>query len=117
MAPNLSCLQGIKIMAAKQKIDGVVEAVRYTPEGMIALVRLYPRIATTFADRVLMTREQLVEALRAKKHFVTGQRRPMWGATFDSGADIQLNSSNGQEFVFCGQAGGHNDQLQGVPRF
>ena len=104
-------------MAARQKIDGVVEAVRYTPGDMIALVRMYPRIATTFADRVLMTREQFVEALKVKKHFVTGQRRPMWGATFEPGSDIHLDPSNGRELVFCGEPGGDHDHLQGVPRF
>jgi hypothetical protein len=104
-------------MAAKQKIDGVVEAVRYSPEGMIDLVRLYPRISTTYADRVLWTREQLVKELKAKKHFVVGQRRPMWGATFDLGAELHLDQSSKKELVYCGQSSVDHDLLQDVPRF
>jgi hypothetical protein len=56
-------------MKASKKIDGVVEAVRYTPDGHIAMVRVYKRLGATFTDRILLSREELLVLLRAGKHY------------------------------------------------
>ena len=60
---------------APKKPDGVIEAVRYTPDGKISLVRVYERLGATFADRILLTREQFVQRIKAGKHFFTGEHR------------------------------------------
>ena len=58
-----------------KKIDGVIEAVRYNPNGQIALVRAYERRGATFSDRVLLDRKTLLERLKSGKNFSIGQRK------------------------------------------
>ena len=75
---------------ADKKFDGVIEAVHYSRGGQIDFVRAYERRGVTFSDRVLLDRKTLLERLKAKKRFITGERRPLLGSTFDSGRDINL---------------------------
>ena len=50
-----------------KKFDGVIEAVRYNPDGQIALVRGYELRGVTYSDRVLLDRNTLVERLKEGK--------------------------------------------------
>lgn len=104
-------------MKAPLKIDGVVEAVRYTPGGLVSLVRAYLRRGPAFGDRVLLTREQMLEQLKSGKRFVAGQRKEFLGATFETGMEIHLVSDGGEDFIRSAQAGGKSDDLKGVPLF
>ena len=70
---------------ARQKFDGVVETVRYTPEGEISLVRLYERRGSAFSDYVLIDRPEMIRRIRAGKKLVTGQRVPYFAGTFEDG--------------------------------
>ncbi len=104
-------------MRTSNKIDGVVEAVRYAPDGQVALVRVYERRGPAFGDRVLLDRGQLLARLKAGKRFVAGRRKPLWGASFETGADIRLVQDGGSDFVRSAQASGTADDLKGVPLF
>jgi hypothetical protein len=101
---------------AKKRFDGVIEAVRYSPDGQLALARLYERRGPTFSDRVLLNREQLVQRLRAGKKFVGGERQPYLASTFTTGPAVHLNTSRGLEVITTlDQSEG--DNLQGIPIF
>jgi hypothetical protein len=99
---------------AKQKFDGVIEAVHYSRNGQIDFVRAYERRGVAFSDCVLLDRKTLLERLKTHKRFVTGERRPLLGGTFESGRDVSLLTHDGREFVST-RAGAMEDTLEGVP--
>ena len=96
-----------------KKLDGVVEAVRYTASGKIALVRAYERHGVVWSDHILLDRNELAERLKRGKRFVVGERTIYLGSVFNAGMDIR---QVGDHIVTEGQTGGH-DKLIGVPVF
>ena len=100
---------------AKNKIDGVIEAVRYAPDGQVAWVRAYERRGPTFSDRVLIDRQGLIKRLKDRKHLVIGRRKPQWASTFDTGAALRLIQKAGQELIVTGEAATDQDSLDGAP--
>jgi hypothetical protein len=97
---------------ASKKVDGVVEAVRYAPDGKVALVRIYERRGPAFSDRILLDREQFAAVLQGKKRFVAGKRLAFYGATFETGAEIRLVNGYIQSELGTGE----RDDLKGVPQ-
>ena len=102
---------------APGRVDGVVETVRYSPEGRITLVRIYERRGATWSDRVLLSREELVERLKKGQHIVTGSRVPLMGGTFEFGGPLRLRKVNGREILLSGFGDTTRDMLDGVPVF
>lgn len=102
-----------------QKIyDGVIEGARYTPEGKLSGVRIYERRGPTYSDRVLLTRAELLQRLRAKKKFAVGVRTPFLASTFTIGSEVRLAGSRGQEAIVAGTSNAvDRDDLPGVPWF
>ena len=95
------------------KIDGVIEAVRYTPEGQISLVRTYERRGAVWSDHILLGRAELVERLSHGRHFVTGTRKTSLGSLFETGAAINYVNQN----IVTGGQSAVGDRLSGVPVF
>ena len=52
---------------ARKKIDGVIEAVRYTPGGMISVVRTYERRGAVWSDHIILDRTELIARLTTGK--------------------------------------------------
>ncbi len=100
---------------AKQKYDGVVEAVRYDPSGQIEWVRAYEWRGAAFSDRVLIDRSDFIAQLKAGKRFLVGKRVPYLGGTFETAFQIQLATRNGGEIIVAGNTSGDHDHLEGVP--
>ena len=48
MAVKLEQITAWRLVMAKLKFDGLIEAVRYAPDGKIILVRAYERRGATF---------------------------------------------------------------------
>lgn len=99
---------------ADKKFDGVIEAARYNRNGQIDFVRAYERRGFGFSDSVLLDRKTLLERLKARKRFVTGERKEFWGGTFDRNREVQLVMRDGREFVST-RADASEDTLEGVP--
>ena len=97
---------------AKIKFDGMIEAVRYAPDGKIDLVRAYERRGATFSDHILIKRVQLVERLQKGEKFVTGQRKEFMGSTFETAKSVLLNGN----VISTGISDNH-DLLEDVPIF
>lgn len=97
-----------------KKFDGVIEAAHYARNGQIDFVRAYERRGTTFSDRVLLDRKTLLERLKARKRFVTGERRRLMAGTFERGRDVSLVTRDGRDFVST-RADATEDTLEGVP--
>ena len=99
---------------ADKKFDGVIEAARYTRNGQIDFVRAYERRGFGFSDRVLLDRKTLLERLKARKRFVTGERKEFWGGTFERGREVQLVTHDERDLVST-RADATEDTLEGVP--
>ncbi|HXF83999.1 MAG TPA: hypothetical protein VNK49_01285 [Anaerolineales bacterium] len=97
------------------KVDGVIEAVRYK-NGQIAAVRAYERRGATFSDLVLIPRKTLLERLKSGKRFITGRRREFWSSTFEQGKPVLLVRRNGSEVIATREDAEH-DELEGTPLF
>ena len=98
-----------------KKLDGVIEAVRYK-NGLIVLVRAYEKRGSSFSDRVLIERKDLLERIKKGKTFLTGSRRELLASTFESGKLLQVVSGNGREFIATHEGADHDD-LEQVPVF
>jgi hypothetical protein len=96
---------------AKIKYDGVVEAVRYKPDGEIDWVRAYERRGSAFSDYLLIDRQALIKRLKC---FVVGERMPYLAGTFKVSNPIRLVDKGSQEIIVTGDADSH-DRLDGVP--
>jgi len=94
------------------RFDGVIEAVRYAPDGKIEVVRAYERRGAVFSDHVLIERAALLGQLKSGKKFVTGKRKPNLGGMFETGASIVLAG----EVISTGPGTDH-DVLDAVPVF
>ena len=99
---------------AKINYDGVVEAVRYKPDGEIDWVRAYERRGSTFSDLLLIDRQTLIKRLKSGKRFVVGERIPYLAGTFNVSKPIRLVDKGSQEIIVTGDAAGQ-DRLEGVP--
>jgi hypothetical protein len=97
---------------AKPKIDGIIEAVRYDPDGHIALARGYTRRGAVWSDNVLFDRKYLDEQLKLGKRFVTGRRTHYLGSSFETGKPVRLSGQN----IVTGESAGQ-DHLSGIPVF
>jgi hypothetical protein len=100
---------------AKPKIDGVIEAARYNPDGQIKWVRAYLRRGPIYSDRILLDRQLLINELKSGKRFMAGERVEQMASTFRLGKPIRLEQRNGQEIVVAGETQANQDQLEGVP--
>ena len=95
------------------KIDGVIEAVRYTPGGLISVVRTYERRGAVWSDRVILARAELAARLADGKKFVIGQRKASFGSVFDTGPAVHMAG----EHIVSGAQTAASDLLVGVSIF
>jgi hypothetical protein len=100
-----------------KKIDGVIEAVRYNPDGQIALVRAYLLRGVTYSDRVLLDRNALVEKLKAGKKFTTGQRKEFLASTFEFGKPVKIVSIDGKDYLSTQNSTLKRDEFEETPAF
>jgi hypothetical protein len=100
---------------AKAKFDGIVEAVRYNPDGKVKWVRAYLRRGQTFSDIVLLDRQMLAEQLKSGKRIMAGRRIPLQASTFEVTKPLRLIQQDTQEVLVTGDMTANRDCLEGVP--
>jgi len=98
---------------ASKKSDGIIEAVRYSADGNIDLVRVYERRGAVWSDHVLLGRKILIKQLDNGKRFVVGERKSLLGGVFVTGSTIQEIKGT---IITAGQVT-TRDLLAGVPVF
>ncbi len=98
---------------ARAKIDGVIESVRYNPDGTIQTARGYERRGVVWSDEVLLDRDALVQKLKQGKNFVTGVRKAYLGSVFNTGQAVLLSDG----YIVTDGQPAHCDQLNGVGIF
>jgi hypothetical protein len=104
-------------MVRKKKFDGVIEAVRYAPNGQIDQVRAYERSGFVFSDWLVLDRDALIERLKDGKRWYIGQRKIYLGNDFEISEEVRLEGPAGTEKVIAGEADGKQDYLQATPAF
>lgn len=102
-------------MANNKKVDGVIEAVHYRPDGQLDWVRAYLRRGAAWSDRVIITRDELVKNLKAGMHLSLGQRVEYMAGTFDFGAPVKLAVADGKEVLVTSSTPADHDLLEGAP--
>lgn len=100
---------------AKEKFDGVVEAVHFAPDGKVAWVRAYERRGSIYSDRILLDRKTLIERIRSGKRFYTGQRILLEAGTFEIFHPIRVIGQDGHSILVTGYSSAQKDTLDGVP--
>ena len=100
---------------AKNKLDGVVEAVHYKPNGDVDWVRAYVRRGAAWSDHILLGREELIRRLKAGKRYLIGQRIPLKASTFDVTTPLRVIRAGGKEYLVTNQSQAERDYLEGVP--
>ncbi|MGB9521259.1 MAG: hypothetical protein ACPL6F_00750 [Anaerolineales bacterium] len=100
---------------AKQKVDIVVEAVRYKPNGEIDWVRVYERRGTTYSDHVILSRDELIARLQKGQKAYAGKRIPFMASTFELSRPVILKQNNGKVLILTENAQTNHDQLENVP--
>ena len=98
---------------ARNKLDGVIEAVRYTPGGKIAVVRMYERHGVVWSDHILVDREELSRRLEQGRRLAVGERLLYRGSVFNTGTLVRRVQGS---IVTEGQSGAR-DLLAGVQLF
>jgi hypothetical protein len=101
---------------AKNKLDGVVEAVHYKPNGEVDWVRAYVRHGAAWSDHVLLERDELIRRLNAGKKYVAGQRIAYHASTFEVASPIKLLQAGGREYLVTNQSHAERDFLNGIPQ-
>ncbi len=98
---------------ARPKIDGIIEAVRYSSDGKIAFARGYERRGLVWSDNVLITRDELLQMLKQGRHLVTGVRKAYLGGVFDTGPEIHVQN----DYILAGSKADGCDKLDGAATF
>jgi len=101
---------------AKRKFDGVVECVRYKPNGEVDWVRAYERRGAIFSDHLLIKREALIDKLKSGKKFVTGSRVNLMASTFEIGELVRVIEAGGKDVLVTDDHQATQDKLEGVPQ-
>jgi hypothetical protein len=105
-----------KRFMASKTLDGVIEAVRYKPDGHVDWVRAYLRRGPTFSDRIIINRATLIENLNSGKRYFTGKPIPLKASTFEVDKPLQLVQKDGQAVLIAGDIQTVKDCLASVPR-
>ena len=102
---------------APEKHDGVIETVRYSPDGLIQVVRIYERRGPTFSDRILLSREDLVSRIKEGKKYLTGKRIPYQASTFELSEPVRLVKLDQTEYLVTQNSSAARDDLGSLPVF
>lgn len=97
--------------------DGVIESVRYTPEGQISETRMYLRRGFVYTDRMLVSRPELQELLKKRKKIVTGKRVEFMAATFEDVVPVVLAKKDDAEIIRTKGSKTSHDHLEGIPLY
>lgn len=100
---------------AREKIDGVIEAVRYGRNSRILWVRAFERRGAVWSDHLLLDRKTLLQRLQDGKRFVTGRRKPLLGGTFEIGQPVRVFGKAGEELISSAGRTSGGDRLDLLP--
>jgi hypothetical protein len=102
---------------AKNKFDGIVEAVRLDENGKLISARMYEKKGFVFSDHFIVDRDHLLKRLKEGQQILTGKRLYKLGSEFETGEAINLVSQGGDDYIALGGQNTSKDSLEGIPHF
>ncbi len=102
---------------AKNKFDGILEAVRLDQDDQLVLAKIYEKRGVVWSDHFLVKRDDFVARLKNGQVFLVGTRQYKLGSSFDTTDTIRLAKNDGKEFIRLDQDNKASDLLKGIPRF
>ncbi len=100
---------------AKKKVDGIIEAVHFGPEGNLRWARAYLRRGPTYTDRVMLDRQALIDQLKSGKALFTGKRIELLASTFEIDQPLRVIQADGRDVLVSGDNSAIQDHLDRVP--
>jgi hypothetical protein len=100
---------------AKRKIDGIIEAVHFTPSKQVEWVRAYERRGPTFSDLVIIQRNDLIERIKSGKNFFVGSRKEYLASTFDVKYPLSVVQAGGKDCLAFSEKVESSDAIAGLP--
>lgn len=90
-------------MAKKQKFDGVIVGVHFDLSGRVDWVRVFLRRGAIFSDRLILSRQELIEQIKQGKQFIIGERVEYLAGTFKGFQTVSIRHENGDDFLISSQ--------------
>lgn len=100
---------------ANPKYDGVIEAVHYSTDGQLDWARVYMRRGPTWSDRIILKRQELIDAIRSGKRMMIGKRVEFMAGTFEVTKLVQVVGAGGHENLVVSPGAANGDHLEGAP--
>jgi hypothetical protein len=97
----------------RKHLDGIIEAVRYSANGEIQIVRGFKSRGAVWSDHVILDRQELSKQLALGKYYVAGDRKTYLGNVFNTGRSI----CQGEDHIITEGQDSSRDFLDGVPVF
>ncbi len=108
-------MNGQRLSPAAKRLDVVVVAARYAPDGKLTMAQAYERRGQIWTDLLLLGRAALIELLRAGKRVAVGEPATVPGDFVVRDA-VVLSGVGGRAVVRVSQTRSNTDDL-GVPTF
>lgn len=102
---------------AKEEFDGVLEAVRVDEFNQLVLARIYEKHGAVWNDHFLVSRDELIQRMKAGQKFAFGSRVVKLGSTFDTHGPLHLANFEDHAFIRLDSERVSADLLNGIPRF
>ena len=100
-------MRGWQLSPAAKRLDVVVVAARYDPQGKLTVVQGFERRGQVWSDLILLDRDTLIRRLRSRRRVAVAVPTPVPG-DFDIVARVRLERKNGAETLTSNS--GHTDQ-------
>jgi len=99
-----------------EKYDLMIEAIRLSASGQLEAARLYQRRGSSYSDRTIFTRQQLLDQLTAGKRVAAGNRQPRLASTFIIIGEI-IRCGKENPSLCLSDDPSNADRLPGIPFF
>jgi hypothetical protein len=108
-------VKGQRLSSAAKRLDVVVVAARYAPDGKLTVAQGYERRGQVWTDLLLLDRPTLIGRLRAGRRVAAGEPRGVPGDFVVRDA-LVLSGADGRAVVRASHTSSSTDNL-GVPTF
>jgi hypothetical protein len=102
---------------AKNKYDGIVEAVRLDESGQLISARMYEKKGFVFSDHFIIDRNHLLKRLKDGQQILVGKRLYKMGSEFETGQALNFVSQGSDEYIALGENRSGADNFAGIPHF
>ena len=103
-------MRGWQLSPAAKRLDIVVVAARYDPQGKLTVAQGFERRGQVWSDLILVDRDTLIRNLRSRRHVAVAAPTPVPG-DFEIVARVRLERRNEEETLTSNSAHADQDHL------